>query len=61
MASTKKKAWQEKLANEKDLPKVIELSGKDAQRWGGKPPEFRTHRGLNSGEFSYCTFAREYL
>jgi alkylated DNA nucleotide flippase Atl1 len=36
MATRKKKTWQEKLAHEKDLPKVIELTDKEAQRWGGK-------------------------
>ena len=36
MAARKKKTWQEKLAHEKDLPKVIQLTDKEAQRWGGK-------------------------
>ena len=36
MAARKKKTWQEKLAHEKDLPKVIQLTDKEAQRWGGR-------------------------
>ena len=31
-----KKTWAEKLAHDGDLPKVVKLTGKDAQRWGGK-------------------------
>jgi alkylated DNA nucleotide flippase Atl1 len=36
VAARKKKTWQEKLAHEKDLPKVIEIEEKDIKRWGGK-------------------------
>jgi hypothetical protein len=36
MASSKKKTWQDKLANEKDLPKVLHLKGEEVKRWGGK-------------------------
>jgi hypothetical protein len=36
MASSKKKTWQEKLANEKDLPKVLQLKREEVKRWGGK-------------------------
>lgn len=31
-----KKTWREKLADDKDLPKVIKLSGADIRRYGGK-------------------------
>jgi hypothetical protein len=30
----KKKSWREKLANNKDLPKVGEVNGKMSKRWG---------------------------
>ncbi len=30
----KKKSWQEKLADNKDLPKVVEITDKMSQRWG---------------------------
>jgi len=29
-----KKSWQEKLADSKDLPKVVRISGKMSKRWG---------------------------
>ncbi len=29
-----KKSWQEKLADDKDLPKVCEVTGKLSKRWG---------------------------
>lgn len=29
-----RKSWQEKLADSKDLPKVVEITGKMSQRWG---------------------------
>ena len=29
-----KKSWREKLADDKDLPKVAEVTGKLSQRWG---------------------------
>ena len=28
------KSWQEKLADSKDLPKVVEITGKMSKRWG---------------------------
>jgi len=31
-----KKTWREKLADDKDLPKVVKLEGHAAQRWGGE-------------------------
>jgi hypothetical protein len=31
-----KKTWREKLADDKDLPKVVKLEGDAVQRWGGK-------------------------
>jgi hypothetical protein len=31
---TKKKSWQEKLADSKDLPKVAKIEGKLSKRWG---------------------------
>lgn len=33
---SRKKTWQEKLAADKDLPKVVKLTAGDAKRWGGK-------------------------
>ena len=32
--SKKRKTWQEKLADSKDLPKVVEITGKMSKRWG---------------------------
>ena len=29
-----KKSWKEKLHNSKDLPKVVKLTGKQAEKWG---------------------------
>jgi hypothetical protein len=29
-----KKSWQEKLADSKDLPRVVEITGKMSTRWG---------------------------
>lgn len=29
-----RKSWQEKLADDKDLPRVVEITGKMSQRWG---------------------------
>ncbi len=29
-----KKSWQEKLADSKDLPRVVEITDKMSQRWG---------------------------
>jgi len=33
----RKKSWQEKLADKKDLPKIMNIDNKKAARWGGKP------------------------
>ena len=30
----KRKSWQEKLADSKDLPKVVEITSKMSTRWG---------------------------
>jgi|SRR5579872_7421009 len=30
----KRKTWREKLADDKDLPKVVKITGKMARRWG---------------------------
>ena len=32
--SKKRKSWQEKLADDKDLPKVVEITDKMSKRWG---------------------------
>ena len=32
--SYKRKTWREKLADDKGLPKVIEITGRMSQRWG---------------------------
>jgi len=29
-----RKSWQEKLADSKDLPKVVEINNKMSKRWG---------------------------
>jgi hypothetical protein len=34
MASRAKKSWREKLADDKDLPKVCKTSGRLSKRWG---------------------------
>jgi 6-O-methylguanine DNA methyltransferase, DNA binding domain len=34
MIGTMKKSWREKLADDKDLPKVCEITGKLSKRWG---------------------------
>jgi hypothetical protein len=34
MASKTKKSWREKLADDKDLPKICEVAGKVTKRWG---------------------------
>lgn len=36
MPVSKKKSWRKKLADDKDLPKVIRLNAAAAVRWGGK-------------------------
>lgn len=33
----KRKSWREKLADKKDLPKIVQVSGKVAARWGARP------------------------
>src|SRR5258707_4641994 len=30
----KRKSWRDKLANDKDLPKVVPITGKMSKRWG---------------------------
>lgn len=35
MPARKKKSWREKLADDKDLPKVVRLAGPQAARFGG--------------------------
>ena len=32
--SKPRKSWQEKLADSKDLPKVVEINDKMSKRWG---------------------------
>jgi alkylated DNA nucleotide flippase Atl1 len=34
MSQTSRKSWQEKLADSKDLPRVVEINEKMSQRWG---------------------------
>ena len=34
MSRALRKSWQEKLADSKDLPRVVEINGKMSQRWG---------------------------
>ena len=36
MPTKLRRSWREKLADDKDLPKVIKLAGPAVQRWGGK-------------------------
>lgn len=35
MAAKSRKSWREKLADDRDLPKVVPLAGAAAKRWGG--------------------------
>ena len=35
MPTKPRKSWQEKLADDKDLPKVVAIKPADARRWGG--------------------------
>jgi hypothetical protein len=35
MATKPKKSWREKLADDKDLPKIIRVDAQAAARWGG--------------------------
>ena len=35
MATKKKKSWREKLADSKDLPKVVKIPSAGRKRWGG--------------------------
>jgi len=32
--ATKKKSWQEKLQDNRDLPKVVKLTARQAKKWG---------------------------
>jgi alkylated DNA nucleotide flippase Atl1 len=34
MSKALRKSWREKLADSKDLPRVVEINGKMSQRWG---------------------------
>jgi len=34
MSTKKRKSWQEKLADDKDLPKIFRLTGKAKAKWG---------------------------
>ena len=34
MANKKKKSWRDKLADDKDLPKVRKIEGEMTKRWG---------------------------
>lgn len=34
MSAPRKKSWTEKLADDKDLPKVVRIEGKMSRRWG---------------------------
>lgn len=34
MIMAKRKTWREKLADDKDLPKVVKITGKMSKRWG---------------------------
>jgi hypothetical protein len=36
MGTKKRKSWQEKLADSKDLPKVVEIKEKMRKRWGDR-------------------------
>lgn len=35
MSTKKRKSWREKLADDKDLPKVIQIEGRMSRKWGG--------------------------
>lgn len=36
MGTTRKKSWREKLADSRELPKVVALDAAAAKRWGGR-------------------------
>jgi hypothetical protein len=42
-----KKTWREKLADDKDLPKVLHLKGADVARWGGATLAIPTPREVD--------------
>src|SRR6188768_3442927 len=43
-----KKSWREKLADDKDLPKVVHLEGEAAQRYGGETLAIPTPREVDA-------------
>ncbi|HAB18575.1 MAG TPA: MGMT family protein [Verrucomicrobiota bacterium] len=45
---TRRKSWREKLADDKDLPKVITLSPSQRKRWGGRTMVIATPREVDA-------------
>jgi hypothetical protein len=43
-----RKSWREKLADDKDLPKVVKLEGRAVERWGGETLAIPTPREVDS-------------
>jgi alkylated DNA nucleotide flippase Atl1 len=48
MPSKSRKSWHEKLADDKDLPKVINVTGAAVARWGGRTIVVAAPREINA-------------
>jgi hypothetical protein len=48
MPAKPRKTWREKLANDKDLPKVVRLDAVTAKRWGGPTLAIPTPREVDA-------------
>ena len=48
MPAKRRKTWAEKLADDKDLPKVVKLTGPAARRWGGRTFAIATPREIDA-------------
>jgi hypothetical protein len=48
VASKLKKSWREKLADDKDLPKVIRVDAAAAARWGGRTVAIAAPREIDA-------------
>ncbi|NOX17060.1 MAG: MGMT family protein [Chlorobi bacterium] len=63
----KKKTWNEKLRDSKDLPKVVELTGKQAAKWGEgtmaipAPMEVELMRKVRKGKLTTINLLRKQI
>jgi hypothetical protein len=48
MSVNRRKTWREKLADDKDLPKVVRLDSAGAKRWGGATLAIATPREIDA-------------